>query len=64
MIEPTESESKETLDRFVDVMIAIKKECYENPDVVTEAPHHTAIGRLDEVKAARNLVLNWNTLKK
>lgn len=64
MIEPTESESREDLDRFIEVMIAIKKECYENPDIVREAPHNTAIGRLDEVKAARNLVLNWNIFKK
>ncbi|MBU7023362.1 MAG: aminomethyl-transferring glycine dehydrogenase subunit GcvPB [Theionarchaea archaeon] len=60
MIEPTESESKEELDAFIEVMIKIKNECYTTPDVVKEAPHHTAVGRLDEVKAARNPVLTWN----
>jgi glycine dehydrogenase subunit 2 len=64
MIEPTESESRETLDRFIEVMIKIKKECYDNPDMVKKAPHNAAVSRLDEIKAARNLVLNWNTVKK
>lgn len=64
MIEPTESESREDLDRFIETMIAIKKECYENPDRVREAPHNTAVSRLDEVKAARNLILNWKMFKK
>ena len=54
MIEPTETESKETMDAFTDVMIKIAKEVEENPDVVLEAPHTTIIGRLDEVQAARN----------
>lgn len=63
MIEPTESESREDLDRFVEVMINIKKECYETPLLVKGAPHNTAVKRLDEVKAARNPVLNWNQLK-
>ena len=62
MIEPTESESREDLDRFCEVMITIKKECYETPDVVKEAPHTTSVTRLNEVKAARNLVLTWNQL--
>ena len=59
MIEPTETESKETMDAFIDVMIKIAKEVEENPDVVLEAPHTTIIGRLDEVKAARNPVLRY-----
>ena len=46
MIEPTETESKETMDAFIDVMIKIAKEVEENPDVVLEAPHTTIIGRL------------------
>ena len=50
MIEPTETESKETMDAFIDVMIKIAKEVEENPDVVLEAPHTTIIGRLDEVQ--------------
>jgi glycine dehydrogenase subunit 2 len=63
MIEPTESESRKDLDRFIEVMIHIKKECYETPDIVTEAPHNTAVHRLDEVKAARHPVVTWNQLK-
>lgn len=62
MIEPTESESKEDLDTFIEVMITIKKECYKTPDLVKEAPHNTAVTRLDEVKAARNPVLTWKSL--
>ncbi|WP_206831019.1 aminomethyl-transferring glycine dehydrogenase subunit GcvPB [Alicyclobacillus fructus] len=53
MIEPTESESKETLDRFVEIMREIAREAEEEPDVVRTAPHRTIVGRLDEVKAAR-----------
>jgi glycine dehydrogenase subunit 2 len=59
MIEPTESESKDSLDSFCDAMEAIHKEAYENPDIVKEAPHLTRISRLDEVKANRNPVLRW-----
>lgn len=59
MIEPTESESKEDLDKFIEVMIKIKEECYKTPDMVKEAPHNTAVTRLDEVKAARTPVLTW-----
>ena len=63
MIEPTETESKETMDAFIDVMIKIAKEVEENPDVVLEAPHTTIIGRLDEVQAARNPVLRYTKEK-
>ncbi|TDL97878.1 glycine dehydrogenase subunit 2 [Macrococcus brunensis] len=59
MIEPTETESKETLDKFCDTMIQIAKEAEENPDIVLEAPHHTIIGRLDETTAARKPVLRF-----
>ncbi|MGA9173656.1 MAG: aminomethyl-transferring glycine dehydrogenase subunit GcvPB [Thermoactinomyces sp.] len=59
MIEPTETESKETLDRFIDVMIQIAKEVEENPEIVQDAPHHTVIKRLDEVTAARKPILRW-----
>jgi len=59
MIEPTETESKETLDRFVDAMLAIDREIDENPEAVTSAPHITPVGRLDEVRAAREPVLRW-----
>lgn len=57
MIEPTETESKEVLDRFVEAMRSIAEEARSNPDVLHEAPHVTPVGRLDEVKAARELVL-------
>lgn len=59
MIEPTETESKETLDKFCDTMIQIAKEAEENPDIVLEAPHHTVIGRLDETTAARKPILRF-----
>ena len=57
MIEPTESESKETLDLFVDAMKAILRECEEDPDLVHNAPHTTPVRRLDETKAARSPIL-------
>ena len=59
MIEPTETETKETLDEFIDAMIKIAKEADENPDMVKNAPHTTQLGRLDETRAARNPVLRW-----
>jgi glycine dehydrogenase subunit 2 len=57
MIEPTETESKETLDAFVEAMRQIAKEARDDPDILRNAPHTTPIGRVDEVYAARNLVL-------
>ncbi len=57
MIEPTETESPETLDEFIAAMKAISQEAKTNPDMVKSAPHRTHIGRLDEVQAARNPVL-------
>jgi len=59
MIEPTETEAKETLDEFIDAMIQIAKEAAETPEVVQEAPHTTVVKRLDEVMAARKPVLRW-----
>ncbi|OIK11757.1 glycine dehydrogenase (aminomethyl-transferring) [Bacillus sp. MUM 116] len=59
MIEPTETEAKETLDAFCDVMIQIAKEAEENPEIVQEAPHTTIVGRMDETKAARKPVLRF-----
>ena len=59
MIEPTETESKETLDSFVDTMIQIAKEAEENPEIVQEAPHTTVVGRLDETTAARKPILRY-----
>ncbi len=59
MIEPTESESREELDLFIDAMRAIAKEVDENPELVKHAPHSTRVSRLDEVTAARKPVLRW-----
>ena len=59
MIEPTETESKETLDEFIDAMIVIANEAHTNPDVVKNAPHTTIISRLDEGKAVRDMILNY-----
>jgi len=59
MIEPTETESKETLDAFADAMIQIAKEAEENPEIVQEAPHTTPVKRLDETEAARHPVLRY-----
>ncbi len=59
MIEPTESESKEELDQFIDAMKAIAEEAEEHPEIIAEAPHNTRISRLDETAAARKPVLRW-----
>jgi glycine dehydrogenase subunit 2 len=59
MIEPTESESKQECDHFVDAMRAIAEEAASNPDLVKGAPHNTRVSRLDEVAAARKPVLRW-----
>ena len=59
MIEPTESESKEECDLFIDAMRSIAEEAATQPEVVKTAPHSTRIGRLDEVGAARRPVLRW-----
>ncbi|MFZ5820735.1 MAG: aminomethyl-transferring glycine dehydrogenase subunit GcvPB [Chloroflexota bacterium] len=57
MIEPTETENKDTLDAFADALIEIAEEAKTNPQLLHEAPHNTPFGRMDEVKAARELVL-------
>jgi glycine dehydrogenase subunit 2 len=57
MIEPTETENKDTLDRFADTLIKIAEEARTDPDLLHNAPHNTKFGRMDEVKAARELVL-------
>ena len=59
MIEPTESETKATLDRFVEVMLEINDNINVNPDLVREAPIKTPVTRLDETKANRELDLRW-----
>jgi len=57
MIEPTETESKETLDEAIAVLRKLHKEAYENPEQLKSAPHHAQIFRPDEVMAARKPVL-------
>src|SRR5262249_57426330 len=54
MVEPTETENKETLDAFADAMLQIAKEAAEQPEIVRDAPHVTRVKRLDEVRAAKN----------
>lgn len=61
MIEPTETESVQTLDNFIDIMKSIKREAIENSELLKTAPHNTAIGRVDEVKAAKDLKLTYWT---
>jgi glycine dehydrogenase subunit 2 len=61
LIEPTESESKETLDAFVAAMREILEEARTRPELVKSAPHKTPVRRLDDVKAARELDLAWKT---
>ncbi len=61
MIEPTETETRETLDYFVSVMHQIAAEARTNPEVVTTAPHTTVIGRLDQALAARKPNLRWTS---
>ena len=62
MIEPTETESKQTLDEFIDVMIQIAEEARDNPEIVKSAPHHTVVSRLDETYAVKNLDLRYEPL--
>jgi len=64
MIEPTESESKEECDYFIDAMKSVAEEAEMNPDLVKSAPHTTRIRRLDEVAAARKPVLRWKPTAK
>ena len=57
MIEPTESESKETIDNFIEAMKNINNEILNSPEVVKSSPHTLPVKRLDEAKAARNPIL-------
>ncbi len=57
MIEPTETESKQTLDGFAEILLKIAEEAHSEPELLKSAPHITPVGRLDEVKAAKELVL-------
>lgn len=58
MIEPTETESKKSLDNFIDVMYKIYEEAHKNPELVKKAPYNTSVGRLDAVLAARKPILH------
>jgi glycine dehydrogenase subunit 2 len=60
MMEPTETESKESVDGFIETMITIAKEAEENPDLLRQAPRRVKVRRLDEVLAARKPKLRWN----
>ena len=59
MVEPTESEAKETLDAFIDAMLAIAREAAEDPQLLLDAPHDRPVRRLDEVRAAKNPVVRF-----
>jgi len=59
MIEPTETEAKETLDEFADAMLAIVREAAEDPEVIKDAPHGRPVKRLDEVKAAKRAIVKY-----
>lgn len=59
MIEPTETESKETLDSFAEILLQINEESISNPDIVKSAPNKTPVGKLDEALAARKPNLRW-----
>jgi glycine dehydrogenase subunit 2 len=59
MIEPTETESKQTLDSFIEAMKEIARDAEENPDILHTAPHDTPVRRLDDVRAARSPDLRW-----
>ncbi|AUX27695.1 glycine dehydrogenase subunit 2 [Sorangium cellulosum] len=60
MIEPTETETRETLDEFAAAMLSILQEAHETPEVVKQAPHSAVLGRLDEARAARQPRLRWS----
>ena len=59
MVEPTETETKETLDAFAEAMLQVAREAEEDPDLLHQAPVTTPVRRLDEAKAARELKLRW-----
>jgi glycine dehydrogenase subunit 2 len=60
LIEPTETETRQEMDGFIDAMIKINDEAQSNADLVTTAPHTLPVKRLDDVKAAKELDLSWN----
>ena len=63
MIEPTETESHETLEKFADALKQIVKEAKENPEILLNAPQTTPVKRLDDAFAVKNPVLRWQDIK-
>jgi glycine dehydrogenase subunit 2 len=61
MIEPTESESKKTLDEYIESLLKIAQ---EDPSLVKDAPHNTAVQRIDEIGAVKNPILTWKNIEK
>ena len=59
MVEPTETESKETLEAFAEALQQVAREAAEEPDLLHDAPVTAPVGRLDEARAARQLKLRW-----
>lgn len=59
MIEPTETESKQSMDNYIDILKQIAKEAKEDPELLKTAPHTTSVGRIDEAKAAKDLILKY-----
>ncbi len=60
LIEPTETETREEIDAFVDILVAIREEASRDPEILHEAPHTLPVRRLDEVRAAKELHLRWS----
>ncbi len=59
MIEPTETETKETVEAFAEALLQVAREAAEDPDLLRRAPVTTPVRRLDEARAARHLKLRW-----
>ncbi len=64
MIEPTETESKGSIDNYCDILLRINEEAELYPQIVKTAPHKTIVGRLDDVFAARKIILRWSPAEK
>jgi glycine dehydrogenase subunit 2 len=66
MVEPTETESKEELDKYLEAFAKVVEECYSSPEVVRSAPHNTAVGRINEAKASHPLTLTptWRVYRR
>jgi glycine cleavage system P protein (glycine dehydrogenase) subunit 2 len=63
MIEPTETESKESIDNYCDILIRINDEVKKDPEIIKTAPHTSIVGRLDDVFAARKMILRWSPVE-